>query len=238
MKIQIYPKEMLLALWKQNKKWYKSKDGTPPTCLRCGGAMPEDIARSALSRYIDVGVCEKCGTSEAVLDWDGRPMPLRVWYVVQHGMIGPTSDDADATLSPTCSFPEVFQQPRRAVWGHPSGFPMSELCYFRADHDGWRWHNTWTNCQEKPEDAVLLKEVDDFCGSLFELPEFQNLGAMRKFCVSYAEKPDATRNDEYNVYSETEHFHIWLRLVTRERDYNLYGHYFLKDAVVNEPEDA
>lgn len=31
---------------------------------------------------------------------------------------------------------------------------------------------------------------------------------------------------EYNLYSETEHFHIWLRLITRNRDYNLYCLFF------------
>ena len=33
---------------------------------------------------------------------------------------------------------------------------------------------------------------------------------------------------EFNLYAETAHFQIWLRLITRERDYNLYTYFFAK----------
>lgn len=38
----------------------------------------------------------------------------------------------------------------------------------------------------------------------------------------------ASEPTEFNLYSETAHFYIWLRLVTRHRDYNAYVHYYLK----------
>ena len=31
-----------------------------------------------------------------------------------------------------------------------------------------------------------------------------------------------------DAYAETAHLHIWLRLITRERDYNLYTYFFAK----------
>ena len=135
----------------------------------------------------------------------------------------------DGTLVSTCGFKEVFDQPRRAVWGHPNGFPISELCYVRADHNGYRWHNTWTDCQDKPDDPALLREVDDFYNSLIELPEFKNLSALRKTCRCYAEQPAEDDPNTCNLFAETPHFHVWLRLITRERDYNLYGHFFYKN---------
>lgn len=38
----------------------------------------------------------------------------------------------------------------------------------------------------------------------------------------------ASEPTEFNLYSETAHFYIWLRLITRRRDYNAYVHYYLK----------
>ena len=32
-------------------------------------------------------------------------------------------------------------------------------------------------------------------------------------------------------YSETDHLYIWIRLITRSRDYNVYVHYYDKAAV-------
>ena len=52
---------------------------------------------------------------------------------------------------------------------------------------------------------------------------------MRRACKLYAEPTE--EQTEYNLYSEAEHLYIWLRLITRERDYNLYVYFYDKDAV-------
>lgn len=229
MDIRIYPKNLLLARWQEDKKWYKTAADKPTKCLRCGQPLPLKLGHCALSRYIDVQICSGCGTEEAMLDWDGKALPLRDWYAVRQGLVSADITQGDVTLVSTCGFKEVFDQPRRAVWGHPNGFPMSELCYVRADHNGYRWHNTWTDCQDKPDDPALLRELDDFYNSLIELPEFKNLSALRKTCRCYAEQPAEDDPNTYNLFAETPHFHVWLRLITRERDYNLYGHFFYKN---------
>ena len=229
MDIRIYPKNLLLARWQEDKKWYKTAADKPPKCLRCGQPLPLKLGHCALSRYIDVQICSGCGTEEAMLDWDGKALPLRDWYAVRQGLVSADITQGDVTLVSTCGFKEVFDQPRRAVWGHPNGFPISELCYVRADHNGYRWHNTWTNCQDKPDDPALLRELDGFYNSLIELPEFKNLSALRKACRCYAEQPVEDDPNTYNLFAETPHFHVWLRLITRERDYNLYGHFFYKN---------
>ena len=49
---------------------------------------------------------------------------------------------------------------------------------------------------------------------------------MKRLCSVCAEP---TRDEtEFNLYAETPHTQIWLRLITRFRDYNLYVHYYLK----------
>jgi len=59
-----------------------------------------------------------------------------------------------------------------------------------------------------------------------KLPEFENLDMLRFFCKENA-APTSERT-EFNLYSETEHFFIWLRMITRERDYNLYVSFYMK----------
>ena len=154
MNIDIFPKKDLLDKWRRDTKWYETAAGEPPKCLRCGRAMPSKISHCALSRYIDVQICPECGTEEAMLDWEGKALPLRKWHAAQNAETPAAHAEGEVTLMPTCGFPEVFEQPRREVWGHPNGFPMSELCYARADHDGYRWHTTWTRCRDLPKDRI------------------------------------------------------------------------------------
>ena len=59
MKIKLYPKELLEAAWKQDKKLYAHGDAAaPPKCLRCGSPLAAHLMVNALSRYADVQICE------------------------------------------------------------------------------------------------------------------------------------------------------------------------------------
>lgn len=103
--------------------------------------------------------------------------------------------------------------------------PQSEIAYSRSDYDGHRWWTTWHNrCKEKPA-PELTREIDSFQSALFARPEFKTLDTVRQLCRSAEPTSDPT---EYNLYSETEHLSIWLRLITRCRDYNFYVHYYRK----------
>ena len=64
-------------------------------------------------------------------------------------------------------------------------------------------------------------------GALFTLPEMASLNTLRQMCRVYAE-PTADPT-ECNLYCDTERFHVWLRLITRKRDYNLYVHFYVKE---------
>lgn len=60
----------------------KQAEGFFP-CPRCGRmAMDESPIRNALSRRVDVYVCNQCGTIEALEDAVGSVTPLEVWAIV------------------------------------------------------------------------------------------------------------------------------------------------------------
>lgn len=127
-------------------------------------------------------------------------------------------------LTPTCTFEEVFNE-KHEVPGHTGKLPISEVAYSRSDYDGSKWWTTWFSCQGERPEAYLAEEMDGFHNALFEMPEFESLASMKQLCHSAEATADF---NEYNLYSETEHFHIWLRMITRPRDYNLYVHYYMK----------
>ena len=99
------------------------------------------------------------------------------------------------------------------------------VTYSRSDYNGYRWYTTWFDGPAGRPNSELVKEIDAFQNALFELPEMESLTAMDRLHF-FAEPTSETT--EYNLYSETEHFHIWLRLIYRQRDYNPRVHYYLK----------
>lgn len=127
-------------------------------------------------------------------------------------------------LTSACTFKEIFQETHE-VAGHTARFPVSEIAYSRSDYDGHKWWSTWFPCRKERPAGHLAKEIDSFHNALFEMPEFESLSSMKQLCRSAEATADSS---EYNLYSGTEHFHIWLRMVTRSGDYNIYVHYFMK----------
>lgn len=105
-------------------------------------------------------------------------------------------------------------------------YPASLVAYSRSDYDGWRWWTTWFPDEEIRPAPELGQEIDAFQSQLLALPEFKTLWAMERMCRLYAQPTNEPT--EFNLYAETAHFHIWLRLITRERDYNLYTYFFAK----------
>lgn len=103
--------------------------------------------------------------------------------------------------------------------------PHNRLVYSRSDYDDYRWWTSWFHQKKETPSQELVKEIDAFQSALFEMPEFQSLDTLCQLCKTAETTGDPT---EYNLYSETEHFHIWLRMITRKRDYNLYVNYYPK----------
>lgn len=110
MKIKLYPKDLLEAAWKQDKKLYTHGDAAaPPKCLRCGAPLAAHLMVNALSRYADVQVCEACGMDEALRDASHAPLPLAEWDAVKSGHLKKSAEKSTCYLVQNCTFSEVFK---------------------------------------------------------------------------------------------------------------------------------
>lgn len=224
--IRIYPKLELLNTWAYDRTCFSPDTTKPPLCLRCGRRLDGCLAYNSKSRHADTYICSECGTDETLRDATGTPLPLASWDAVVSGRLKQPADNDAWVLTPTCSFPQVFQDTAKSPGSLER--PISELVYSRSDYDGCKWWLTWHDCHREYKTPELAQEVDLFIAALFQMPEFQSLGTMEQMCRSYAEK--TTERTEYNLYSETDSFYIWLRPITRFRDYNLYVHFYLKQS--------
>ena len=107
--------------------------------------------------------------------------------------------------------------------GRLEAYYVNEV-YSRSDYDGRRWWTTWFDCPDDRPDKQLAGKIDAFQTALMAMPEFQSLWHMKRMCRLYAARTsDPT---EFNLYSETDQLYIWLRMITREKDYNLYVHFY------------
>ena len=229
MKITIYPKNVLEAKWAEDKKLYVPDSIEPPVCPRCGRRLNKRLMENALSRYANVMLCaDYCGPDEALRDYSGDPLAMCEWFAVKQGLVQPDKPEDGAFLTPSCSFSDVFSGPKKNVPLSGSPVPKNKVLHSRSDYDGHKWWLTWHPCHEEPLGDELCGEINDFSDSLMELPEFLNLETLQAFCKQYARA--TSEPTEFNMYSETAHFYIWLRMITRRRDYNLYVSFYLKES--------
>lgn len=165
------------------------------------------------------------GWTEALRDAAHIPLPLEEWDAIKQGRLLRLKKSRDCYLKTTCGFDQVFQHtytpPMQATKR-----PVSEVAYSRSDYDGCRWWTTWHDERGQKPAPELAKEIDEFQSALFKLPAFKTLETMRRFCRYAQPTNEAT---EFNLYSETDHLYIWVRLITRFRDYNVYVHYYDKN---------
>lgn len=226
MKINVYPRVLLEQMWLEDSKLFAPDAENPPLCLRCGKPLNCRLLVNALSRHVEAYICEECGTDEALRDACGQVLPLQKWYALTSGRKIAVPQDIP-TLTAICRFSAIFKGPKKIFPCSNTEHPISELAYSRSDYNGYKWWTTWFHSSEERARPELAEEIDQFIEALFQLPEFQNLGTMRDFCLSNAQPTGD--NTEFNLYAETSHFHIWLRLITRLRDYNLYCHFYQKE---------
>lgn len=226
LRIKLYPKSDLELLWRVRRCDFDNGTPETTTCMRCGGALRRSLSENALSRAMDVHVCPVCGTDEALRDATGDVLPVSEWYIVKHHYFGEHDTPGSAVLVPTCSFGEIYFGPKKKLPLSSLDYPVSLVSYSRSDYDGKRWWTTWHGRPEDRPSSELAAEIDAFQDALLALPEFETLWTMKRMCFLYAE--GTSEPTEFNLYTQTEHFNIWLRLITRERDYNLYVHFYLK----------
>ena len=161
MKIKLYPKDLLEAAWRKDKKLYADGDAAePPQCLRCGAPLAVHLMVNALSRYADVQICEACGMDEALRDAAHAPLPLTEWDAVKRGRLPAPAKGRVCYLKTSCTFEEVFQHTDTPPM-QLTGRPVSEVVYSRSDYDGYRWWTTWHDGPGKKPAPELVKEIDD-----------------------------------------------------------------------------
>lgn len=224
MKIGVFPRDMLEEKWKLDLKQFDDPSAPPPNCLRCGKPLNSDYYHNKLCRYIPVTICCACGDDEAIRTYSGTMLPFEQWHAVTSGSIKADVDPQTAFLTPVCNFGHIFES-QKSEAHNGTQHPVNLVAYSRSDYDGYRWYTTWFDGPAGRPSEELVKEIDAFQNALFELPEMVSLTAMNR--LHFFAEP-TNEKTEYNLYSETEHFHIWLRLIYRQKDYNLRVHYYSK----------
>lgn len=222
--IRFYPHFELLNTWAIDRTRFSPDATKAPLCLRCGQPLHPVLAYNALSRYADVYVCEACGMDEALRDAAGQPMPFSEWYAAKQGRLKDITPEDSWVLTPVCSFEHIFKDRNLDEEGRLS--PKTEFAYSRSDHNGYRWWTQWFTLRKGLKTPAVVQEIDRFIEALFHLPEMASLRTLSRLCRCCAERTsDPT---EFNLYCETDLLYIWLRPIIRERDYNLYIHFYVK----------
>ena len=171
-------------------------------------------------------VCEtrKCDDDatcrKGIIAWF-RESAEKYWEACNSGILG--------RLKTVCLFPEVFEDLEPA--GSPYGeVPRRKIGHIRADYDGYRWWSTAWPLHGNLAKAEVTAEIDRTYEALTAKDALADLDTLRRFCWAHPEaqcSPNA--DDEFNFYLMGERCDFWVRLITREKDYNMYLHAYAKE---------
>lgn len=128
-----------------------------------------------------------------------------------------------------CPFPEVFED-AETVEG--CSFPelRRKIGHIRADYDGWRWYNTVWPCHEALATKEVCKEIDHVYEALTAPEALKNFGVLQKFCADHMDACISKEyGDEFCFYYVGTLCAFWIRLITREKDYNMYLNAYIKE---------
>ena len=125
-------------------------------------------------------------------------------------------------LTVECPFIEVFGDTESSDDGIIS-YPRRKIMHFRADYNGYRWYNTIWPHHDELATPEMKREIDAIYDALTAKDALADLPALREFCQSHMEAcVDREFRAEYNFYLRGELCDYWVRLITRENDYNMY----------------
>ena len=129
------------------------------------------------------------------------------------------------TLLRPAFFPKSFSRRRKEQVNSESGrlARCSAPALIMTAIDG---RQTWFDIHKEHLTPKRIAELDDFMSPSFQLPEFENLKTMTRFCRNCAEP--TSESTEFNLYGQSQYFHIRLRLITRFRDYNVHAHFHMR----------
>lgn len=139
-------------------------------------------------------------------------------------------DDILLRLRSDCPFPKLFEDVEEGSRTYAPVY-RQKIGHIRADHDGWRWWNTWWPTHPELMIPARGREIDRLYNALTNKDHFADLPAMTRFCHAHPEACiDFGRgSDEYDFYYEGDLCNYWLRMILRRGDYNLYLHAFMRE---------
>lgn len=126
--------------------------------------------------------------------------------------------DIKTDLTNTCSFLSVFSNT------DDTRHPATEMGYMRADLNHGRWFYMPFVVHEALNEHHRAGELMEVTDALVE--EFQTLDALAEFCKEHAEKTSDPA--EWNLYYTGSTCYFWIRVITREQDYNFFVHAYVK----------
>lgn len=105
-----------------------------------------------------------------------------------------------------------------------------KIGHMRADYSNGRWYNTVWPCHDELCTPEIAKEIDTVYDQLIGNDGFPDLCALKQFCYSHPEAAVGEQDqDEFNFYYIGKLCDYWIRLITRNNDYNMYLNAFSKD---------
>lgn len=121
-----------------------------------------------------------------------------------------------------CFFPEVFEETEQAE-GCSFPQPRRKIGHIRADYDGYRWFSTPWPCHKELATPEICKEIDRVYEALTAKNALKDLQTLRQFCAAHMEACVCEQyHDEFSFFLKGKTCYFWIRLITRENDYNLY----------------
>ena len=130
-------------------------------------------------------------------------------------------------LTTDCTFSHLFEDteiPERYIYPEPK----RKIGHVRADYNGWRWWYTYWSCHEELATAAAKYEAASVYNALIADDAFSDLATLRRFCQSYPNARVDGADDEFNFYLTGDACYYWIRLITRQGDYNMYLNFYTR----------
>lgn len=124
-------------------------------------------------------------------------------------------------VTPERTFPDYWETLEKG------GYPSNEVCYCRADHNGYHWFNRWFRIYGTKQDA---KEMDAVYNEIYD--NIANLHMLRLYlethCTPVKKEALPWEAYEWKGFLSGESFDYYFRFSLMKEDYNLYLHVFEK----------
>lgn len=128
-------------------------------------------------------------------------------------------------IKKVCDFSDVFDD-CAIIPSSLSGIPQprKKVGHYRADYDGRQWWTTYFPANQELITELLKQEC---LKVMMELQErFPDLETLRRFC--WDGNAVKVSDTEYSCYINEIYGNYWIRLITRNHDYNIYCNIFRK----------